>query len=122
MTNVLQGFSMILEPYDYNDISAAFKEWMGESANMPTPSDILKIVKRKVESRRDNYSKYLERPDKVDKTPPKHDWSALTDSAKKEFLSNMRHMPESVKPTYAKVMGYDYEKVEQWILNNTNHG
>lgn len=118
LKNILQGFVMILDPYSSEDISAAFKEWMAESANMPTPADILKIVKRINEGRRDIYSKYLKPTPKADKTPPAKDWDKLSPEGKIEFIHNIKYMPESTHRTYAKVMGYDLDTVNSWIAKN----
>ncbi len=50
--SIVQGFDMILEQYAIEEITLAFKDWMRTSSTMPTPADILRIVKENLEHRR----------------------------------------------------------------------
>jgi hypothetical protein len=43
---IIGGFSMVLKDIHIDDITLAFREWMHEESNMPTPVNILKIATR----------------------------------------------------------------------------
>lgn len=67
--SVIKGFNLTMEPYDIYDINAAFKQWMAEKSVMPTPADIVEIIKGIMKHRREMAVKPEPRAQPVHRNP-----------------------------------------------------
>lgn len=131
LENMIGGFHLILNHHRTEDITAAFGEWMGESAVMPTPADIAKITVRLAKERAEREARKsgkepklvpVKRPEREPQPWDGKKISDLDDATRRAFVLAHETWDRELLTFLLRAMGWDLEGYEAALADLRNEG